>query len=112
MRTQIIAPAADLLPVAALHPHLDPTTLSEDASASLFLCSVKASGLSGRALRKIPFLAHAKFLRSKSWQPAPAPLASPCTPPEPVVPLAFLHARGLPHLTWSLLVELGSHNSK
>jgi len=27
--------------------------------------AVKAQGLSGRALRKLPFLAHAKFLRSK-----------------------------------------------
>jgi MoxR-like ATPase len=67
MRVQIIAPAADFLPVNALRSHhTDTTTLSDDASASLFMCSVKANGLSGRALRKIPFLAHAKFLRSKS----------------------------------------------
>ena len=79
MRVQIIAPAADFLPVNALRSHhTDTTTLSDDASASLFMCSVKANGLSGRALRKIPFLAHAKFLRSKSWRPTPAaPLLSP-----------------------------------
>jgi len=41
------------------------SAISEDASASLYHCAVKAQGLSGRALRKLPFLAHAKFLRSK-----------------------------------------------
>jgi len=66
MRVEIISPSADLTEVNALtSQHTDSTAISEDASASLYHCAVKAQGLSGRALRKLPFLAHAKFLRSK-----------------------------------------------
>ena len=66
MRVHIIAPAGELLPATSLTPqHTEVTALSADGSACLFFCAVKAHGLSGRALRKLPFLAHAKFLHSK-----------------------------------------------
>lgn len=66
MRVAIISPAVDLKDVHALTTQdTQSAALSMDASASLFFCSVKAQGLSGRALRKLPFLAHAKFLRAK-----------------------------------------------
>ena len=65
MRVAIISPAVDLKDVHALTTQdTQSAALSMDASASLFFCSVKAQGLSGRALRKLPFLAHAKFLLS------------------------------------------------
>jgi len=72
MRVQIIVPAAELAPATALTSQItDTAALTADASASLFFCACKAHGLSGRALRKLPFLAHAKFLRSNGCNPSP-----------------------------------------
>jgi hypothetical protein len=66
MRVGIVVPPVELKDVHNLpSQHTDTAALSGEPSAQLFFCAAKAQGLSGRALRKLPFLAHAKFLRSK-----------------------------------------------
>ncbi len=63
MRVGIVAPVVQLQSSAdAQRAHEASETLGGDASAAasgqLFACSIAAEGFSGRALRKLPFLAH------------------------------------------------------
>ena len=82
MRRQLIAPAEPLLSYAALLPlipspppdfdvlaqlHVDDEQSSAPRhSMLLYLVVILTDGLSGRALRKLPFLAHALFAPSSA----------------------------------------------
>jgi len=64
MRVGIIAPACDLRDMSELTPEaLASPEAAKDPSAVLFRFAKEANGLSGRGLRKLPFLAHAMFVR-------------------------------------------------
>jgi pachytene checkpoint protein 2 len=67
MRVGIVAPAADVATMAELQ--LDSAKQADSLEALLFDVAVKAAELSGRTLRKLPFLAHASYVQQAQCSP-------------------------------------------
>jgi len=63
MRVGIVAPVQETLEAYALPSD---TSNLDQFTAALYRCSEEAEGLSGRGLRKLPFLAHAMYIDSPS----------------------------------------------
>mmetsp|Transcript_1268 Transcript_1268/g.2485 ORF Transcript_1268/g.2485 Transcript_1268/m.2485 type:complete len:427 (+) Transcript_1268:210-1490(+) len=67
MRVGIIAPHVELLPLAEMtSERVNAPEAAKDPSCTLLSHAKEAAGLSGRGLRKLPFLAHAMFVQSQA----------------------------------------------